>query len=255
MVTSHVFHLRPLDGKHSLRYHDLRLDAFNHKTWLLVGSHLTHERKLWQLLNDDPLRQQWHGKTVIDAGAWLGDFSIFCAAEHASCVVVAIEPNAQHVDFMKNVRKANPMRLSNLWIVHGVLSDKDDEYYTCATTHVAQPNAQYKALVAGATSKKDAILSKSVDTLVSILGLSRPVGLLHLDVEGMEAKVLEGSRRILQTDRPVVVVEMLGSLTYETILQLFKNTGYRMHCVVPERCAWADFADVKGCRNIIFVPC
>ena len=44
------------------------------------------------------------------------------------------------------------------------------------------------------------------------------IGFIHLDVEGMEEKVVQGAKRIIQKNRPIVA--------YEIHLELFQPNRY-----------------------------
>ena len=64
--------------------------------------------------------------------------------------------------------------------------------------------------------------------------VSAPVGLLKMDVEGAEGRVVKGAQRIISQDRPVVTTELkdemlrrVSGTSVEEYLGWFEQQGYR----------------------------
>jgi FkbM family methyltransferase len=60
------------------------------------------------------------------------------------------------------------------------------------------------------------------------LKLRGPVALVKIDVEGMEADVLEGARRLLKRKQPVIYVEAQTALQYGSVRRILRSLGYEM---------------------------
>ena len=83
-----------------------------------------------------------------------------------------------------------------------------------------------------------------------------PVHLIKIDVEGHEMSVLKGARRVLERDRPTVVLEALAGAPLDPLLAEFEPLGYDAHWV-----AEADGELVpsyaprpRATRNLLFTP-
>lgn len=87
------------------------------------------------------------------------------------------------------------------------------------------------------------------------LGLQH-VALLHLDVEGHEAAVLQGAGNLLATSRPLVVTEGLqanlrgdpADHADASVAAVLRQHGY-IGDVIPEVCGWN-----RRCRNWLWWP-
>ena len=104
-------------------------------------------------------------------------------------------------------------------------------------------NARYVASETGTASV-------SLDALQAEGSIEADVGLLHVDVEGMELEVLRGARTMLETQRPYVVVETFDRPAVDAFLSQF---GYASE-EIPESCNLADVYDVTRCRNYVYSP-
>jgi len=87
-----------------------------------------------------------------------------------------------------------------------------------------------------------------LDDLVASGDIVGPVGLIQLDIEGLELKALKGARKLIETNQPVIMIE-------EKALPQDRETGHRVGA--SER--W--LVDVMGYklhasihRDLIFVP-
>jgi hypothetical protein len=77
------------------------------------------------------------------------------------------------------------------------------------------------------------------------------IGLLHLDVEGLEAEVLAGARRTMTASRPIVLAEyhLSDGSSATALLQDLAQHQYRVFIV--NECLPGCRAD---CRNLLAVP-
>lgn len=70
------------------------------------------------------------------------------------------------------------------------------------------------------------------------------VGLVKIDVEGLETSVLRGLKRLLVADGPVVVFESHGDSGMEQI-DLLRGLGYRHFSIISRRSLFGIFCDYK----------
>ena len=153
------------------------------------------------------------GSLVLDIGANIGNHTLYLAAV-AGCRVESFEPNPELCAALRESIALND------------LSDRVHLHETglgraagTARFGVNTPNnlgAQYLTLGEG-------------DLRVSALdsfAFGHPVEVIKLDVEGMEIDVLEGGRRLLARDRPLVYVECATEAHYRRIARWMVALNY-----------------------------
>jgi hypothetical protein len=75
--------------------------------------------------------------------------------------------------------------------------------------------------------KKFDIECRPLDKIVEELGDDIPVGLIKIDVEGHEFKVIQGARKTLAHHRPVVLFEALNIPEATQCTELLVECGYK----------------------------
>jgi FkbM family methyltransferase len=84
-------------------------------------------------------------------------------------------------------------------------------------------------LVAYASTKEAHVVPAEGVASVTIDELARRYGppmIIKLDVEGADARALEGARHVLSGSRSIVVLELHGSAQRERVPELFGTDGY-----------------------------
>ena len=161
---------------------------------------------------------------IIDAGANVGKDSCFFAEHAPDRTVHAIEPLALNV---RHIRDSFG-RMPNLVVTHGGLGDRSERVELRSSLSLGsqmrqkrgsrwQDGAPDQKLVepAGRPANLSAAGGFQVFTIDELFApafdTARPgsrVGLVHLDVEGMEPAALRGAARTLLRDRPVLTTEV-----------------------------------------------
>ena len=178
-------------------------------------------------------------KNFIDLGAWIGDNTIPWAKK-INGIVYAIDPSKENVDYINKNKSLN--NLNNVIIIHSAISDKDEFIYTSDNINHASFTNENKDNTTStqATSLDNLYNNKNIDN----------IGFMHLDVEGMEYKVLQGSKLIINTFKPILTYEV--HLSHEGELEIIRNflndMGYTSY-MIGEVCGGDN-----TCRNIVAFP-
>lgn len=155
------------------------------------------------------------GGTVVDVGANIGNHTLYLL-HVTDARVVAVEPDAELVGWIERSAAAGGM--GDRLITHAVavsdapgiagLSDRDEG------------NIGQQHLVADSEAARvvEVVTLDSLDL--------RDVEVLKVDVEGLEAAVLRGARRLLAEQHPVVYVECLTSAEFDEVEKLLSELGY-----------------------------
>lgn len=212
-----------------------QLDPRSHvlKRLLLEGVYEPAISRLCQQLAD-PTRD------AVDVGANAGFFSVLLAKQLPKQRVLAVEPSPKMASRLRANLDRNGVG-DRVLLFEGALSNHagtvaltgvagNEEYGTIGT--FAHPAAQRLAQAPGTRMTVQEVASESLDALVERHDLA--LGLIKIDVEGAEAMVLQGARRVLAEHRPVLVSELddrmlraNGSSAMD-VVRFLQGEGYRV---------------------------
>jgi FkbM family methyltransferase len=152
---------------------------------------------------------------IIDCGAHIGDGSIPLA--HAlkyynreDIIVYAIDPSKYKCDYIQKIADINDIK--NIKVIHYGLANKDNIEYT----YIQQPLEENGTINSGGTNwkKKEELNNKEeiiqfikLDTLIQNNIIKHNIGVIHLDVEGMELDAIKGGLNCIQTYKPYLSLE------------------------------------------------
>jgi FkbM family methyltransferase len=175
---------------------------------------------VFRQINTFLINQKVIKRNIIDLGAWIGDNSIPWAL-NIEGIVYAIDPSPNNCDFIQRTCELN--NISNVKIfetaisnVSEVLSTHDNINHCSFITSLNGP------LKVNAVSLDHLYQTKSIEN----------VGYIHLDVEGMEYKILEGSVALIEQCRPLISFEQhLEIDNYDIILSYLKKKNYTIFLI------------------------
>jgi FkbM family methyltransferase len=164
------------------------------------------------------------GMTVVDVGANIGYYSILASdLVGAEGRVVAIEPSSENCRLLLSTMRLQ--KRTNITVLP-VACDTNTgwAYYS---THIGSN---------GGLIDNEDLLSRP-GTVVPTFRLDdlvdTPIGLLKIDVEGAEARVVAGARKLIEQHRPVVTTELseamleaVSGATPTEYLDYFYGLGY-----------------------------
>jgi len=175
---------------------------------------------------------------IIDTGAWIGDNSIPWAM-NINNIVYAIDPSLENCKYINDMKKYN--NINNIIIFQNALSDTienlttDDDMCHCSFVN--------------GTSGKNKVISTSLDILYEEKKIDN-IGYMHLDVEGMEYKVLLGSVEIIKKFRPIIAYEQhIETEDINIVIKFLTKKKYKVFLIneILPGCH-------TDCRNFISFP-
>ena len=182
------------------------------------------------------------GDVVLDVGANIGFFStLFSRWVGEGGRVFSVEPEPENLALLRRNLVDNDCSNVTVWgcavgAARGVAHFSVDEA-TGSTGHLGDsPTAGESAVGTG----KLQIIEIGVETLDSLVAAhaAKP-NVIKMDIEGGEARALEGASRIIAECRPVVVSEVTGDGGPKVLAWLAWN-GYRMWDLESGRPVTAD---------------
>lgn len=178
-------------------------------------------------------------KSIIDIGCWISDNSIIWSkylSENGT--VFSIDPSSSNLAYGKVIAKLN--KSNNIKFIEAVCAEKAGIKlnFSGSLEHTSfKESGKGKFLI---STTIDAIITKE----------KKEIGLLHVDVEGLELLVLKGSEKIILRDNPVISFEQhISKENLHSIDEYLRSLNYKIFMVneVLQDCA-------LDCRNFFAFP-
>ena len=206
--------------------------------WVAIGFHEYTE----MLFVMDLLRP---GDGVIDVGANLGIYSVSAAALGAR--VLAFEPNPGARATLEANLVLNGVD-DRVRVEPHALADFDGE--AAFTTTLAGSN--HLVLASEETPTTSRVTVRRLDGVVAAKSLPATMALLKVDAEGFDPQVLAGAVATISEQRPVIIVEQLG--TAPALRQVLAELGYEPFEYLAESRALISVPPTRtGHQNLICV--
>ncbi|MGE3712444.1 MAG: FkbM family methyltransferase, partial [Hyphomicrobiaceae bacterium] len=180
-----------------------------------IYSTLRTSRSFYEItLLDELARLVPRGAVAIDVGANIGNHAVYFAGV-MGCKVIAFEPNTRAASLLKLNAELNALT-------------PDIEIRECA----AGAHRRRARMTDGephnlGTAGISAVESGDIDVMpLDELAIDGEIGLLKIDVEGMEADVLAGARELLRRHKPVLAIEARQPEEYLRIVREIAPLGY-----------------------------
>lgn len=161
------------------------------------------------------------GDIVIDAGAYVGAFSIRASELVGNKGrVIAIEPEPKNLSYLKR----NLANLDNATVAERAISNHDGT----GALYISGASPCHTLLY----QHKDSVEVKvdTLDEIVKLLGLPR-VDFIKMDIEGMELQALEGAREILKGNVKLAIAAYhtlpSGEPELPAVVRLLESLGYK----------------------------
>jgi FkbM family methyltransferase len=168
------------------------------------------------------------GRIVWDVGANVGLFSV--AASYLtgpSGKVIAFEPDGWLAGLLRKTnRLGDPNNQAEIEVISCAIADA--EYL--ARFNIAERSRSSNYLEGAGTTQAGGVRSSETTLVKSLdwMAKFRPApDLLKIDVEGVEAAVLNGAKNILRTKRPIILVEV-GSESADVVADCLHSEGYEL---------------------------
>ena len=164
-------------------------------------------------------------QAVIDIGAWIGDNTIVWSKmvqPFGYCKIISIDPSSKNISYFKKLASLNDC--INIGFHTSLCSSRTGMSFDIEGGSLE--HGRFKE-----SMSTDSLLPKSttLDEIYSSYGGNYNLLLMHLDVEGQEYNVLEGSRGIIDKCKPYVLFEChikRESGMLNKILSFLKARGY-----------------------------
>jgi FkbM family methyltransferase len=175
------------------------------------------------------MRRRAGGGDIVTGGAFIGDFfPALSEALAAGARIVSFEPNPLSFAAARATIALNG--LENVQLAQVAVSDAPGRLHLQTAREGGSASAA-RAKIVDDPAEGDTI-EVEVTTLDALVPEDRAVSILHLDVEGHEKPALLGARRIVETHRPLIVLEAerpwQRNMYADFLAESFPGTPYRL---------------------------
>lgn len=199
-------------------------------TILLLNHHFSHSFKdrdhhevIFRRINTYLIKHNIIKRNIIDLGAWIGDNTIPWA-KNIPGVVYSIDPSQENCDYINKMCEIN--QIENVKTIQSAISNTNEQLST-------NENLFHCSFIYGnpGTSGINKVDAVSLDYLYETKQID-DIGYIHLDVEGMEYKIILGSGHLIDRFRPIISFEQhLEIDDYDMILSHLKDKDYRVFLI------------------------
>jgi FkbM family methyltransferase len=162
-----------------------------------------------------------NSRRIVDIGAHTGIYSLFACALNPSCEVFAFEPFPPVFALLAENIRLNGFE-SRIRSFQVAVSDADGT----GSLHIG-PDVTMCAL---ADSSDE--LEVPLVTVDQIIPMDGATGLVKIDVEGHENRVLGGMERVVQDSHPVIIFECNPGAPGADVDQWLRKRGYQIFSLV-----------------------
>jgi FkbM family methyltransferase len=163
-------------------------------------------------------------KSVIDIGSWVGDNSLVWATFlKSNGTVYSVDPSPNNLVFIQKVASINS--INNIKLIKAICSD------TSNLPVEKKGSIDHAQFSTSNVSSRSAFLTTTLDDLIPF-DKHTEIGLLHVDVEGFEEKVLRGAKSILIKSKPVVIFEQhINQDDISNIIDFLSSQNYEFFMI------------------------
>lgn len=216
---------------------DVEIKLLENHTFSNIFSKRNNHEVLFRRIHSYLINKNIIKKNIIDLGAWIGDNSVPWAKQIEG-IVYAIDPSPDNILFICVMCQLN--NIKNVTTIQKAISDRNEILYTDESLHHCSFNN-----VNGRTN----VNAYSLDYLHAV-NLIDDIGYIHLDVEGLEEKVINGASLIIEKFRPIITFEQhLTVDNYKSLSDYLANKNYIVY-LINEILPGCN----HDCRNLMAFP-
>lgn len=228
------------DNGAEIKYH------MNHRFADLFGTRNEHE-VMFRRISTYLINNGHIDGNIVDLGAWIGDNALPWSKSFsrlgASHRIYAIDPSHENCQYIRDLAILN--NIENITVIKKAISDKREVLYTNDNlTHCSFVNNDgYN------TTGENSAIAWPLDDLFNT-GEIDNVAFIHLDVEGMENRVVAGAKTLIDTYKPIIAFEQ--HLEQDPFIELathIMEKGYDVY-IINETLPGCR----PDCRNFIAFP-
>lgn len=194
--------------------------------------------------------------TILDIGANIGIMTAHLARTVKGSVVYGFEPMPNNIEAFKRIVRF--FQLQNVHLIEAALGNTEGEVEMVmpvinAVRMQGLSHVVHSSIHENNEGERFKVPLKKLDTLSMLQNLPQRISAIKIDVENFEYFVLDGARKILSDNKPIVYAELWDNDNRRQCFQLFKELNYNAFVVVAQKLVKFDVGQHKT-QNFIFMP-
>lgn len=197
------------------------------------------------------------GSALIDVGAYHGQFAEMALREGLFSKAWLFEPNSENLEVLKQTSFSRPVTIIEE-AVSDTVGNAEFRYDRNLATGSLLPYLQTGGWVCSGEVKSILVTQTTLDQFSKVSLSEIGIGLIKIDTQGADLRVLRGAEHLIESHRPWLAVEMIFVPLYEgqsdphEILGWCKSHEYSLAGFFDDHYSsdgWLSYADA------VFVPC
>lgn len=177
-----------------------------------------------------------NGGTSIDVGANKGSYLYSMARWSKAAPVYAFEPQCTLANYLH--KACQQSGFTNVQIENLALSDVEGEFVLYVPGDSNSPGASLESSIAQKTNCHQETVSVTTLDTYADAKVKTPVRVIKIDVEGHELAVVKGALRLIQRDKPLLIIECEGrhlpaGQTVLSFVAFVMSLGYTATLALP----------------------
>ena len=188
-----------------------------------IAAQTVIEENVWEHDTIKYIIKNCEYSSIIHAGAYFGDF-IPALSKNCKDTVFAFEPNSENYECASMTCNLN--NCTNVILRRNALGDCKAKV-NLKIKHGSKSIGGLSKIVSIADKDTEEVLQVTIDDTIPH---TRPISILHLDLEGHELSALKGAKNIIKKWKPILIIEdnhkeysMLANLNYVYQRRVNKN--------------------------------
>lgn len=209
-----------MDKLNEIRVKKFNYEGIDYNFYGLPDEHIYKQIPWYELILLQYLKNFNKGGAYIDVGGNIGNHSVFFLNHCNSTKLYVFEPQDFCFEILKMNLEANTKKefILNKLAVWDKKTDlkliRFESYNNIGMSSVEE------------TDDDDAdVKANSLDNLIS---LNETVGLIKIDAEGVEPKILEGAINTIKLNNPIIICEASTTSEFEEINNILVPLGYKI---------------------------
>jgi FkbM family methyltransferase len=189
------------------------------------------------------------GAVCYDIGAYRGFFSGVMACQGAA-EVHAFEPFPDNCEQIRSVQRENPLLPIRLHQCAVGEVDRETEFVVMTEASMGKlGDSTFDTGERG--TRRISVRERTIDSMIAAGELPRG-DIVKIDVEGAEAMVLRGAKKLMRTHAPLLFIEAHSHSLSRDCVEILQAEGYRI--TVLETSASPDFEHEPAVCHLIASP-
>ncbi len=193
---------------------------------------------------------------VLDIGANIGIMTVHLARSLENVKVYCFEPMPNNIAAFKRI--VNYFKLINIQLFECALGNTEGEVEMVmpiidSVRMQGLSHVVHKSISVNNEGERFIVPLKMLDNIDTLKDTSQRISAIKIDVENFEYFVLDGAKKLIEKNKPIVYAELWENENREKCFGLFRNLNYKAFVVFENKMVQFDHTSHKT-QNFIFLP-